>query len=99
MSVATWLEATMVVDRKGGPVSGSRCEDFVCEAKIELMPVSHSQAALERGVWRMFGCGIHPAGLNDGDCFAYAPAKETHEPLLFKGNHFSRTDIKPALKD
>ena len=43
--------------------------------------------------------GHHPARLNFGDCFAYGVAKAAGEPLLFKGNDFSQTDIEPALKD
>ena len=88
MSAANWREATMVIDRKGGPVSVSLFEDFVREAKIKLMPVSVSQAELARGAWRMFGRGIHPTGSNNDDGFAYALAKETRKPILFKGNHF-----------
>lgn len=99
MSVANWLEATMVVDRRGGALSISRFEDFLRSAEIELIPVSVSQATIARRAWRIFGRGIHPARLNYGDCFAYALAKETREPLLFKGNDFAQTDIEPALKD
>jgi ribonuclease VapC len=99
MSVANWLEATMVVDRKGTPVAISRFEDFIRDAKIELVPVSVSQAGTARSAWRTFGRGVHPAKLNFGDCFAYALAKETREPLLFKGDDFAQTDVEPALKD
>lgn len=99
MSVANWLEATMVVDRRGSAISISHFEDFLRDATIELMPVSVSQASIARMAWRTFGRGIHPARLNYGDCFAYALAKESREPLLFKGNDFAQTDIEPALKD
>ena len=58
-----------------------------------------SQAGLARSAWRIFGRGVHPAKLNFGDCFAYALAKETREPLLFKGRDFAQTDVEPALKD
>lgn len=99
MSVANWLEATMVVDRRGTALSISRFEDFLRDAQIELIPVSLSQATIARRAWATFGRGAHPAGLNYGDCFAYALAKETSEPLLFKGQDFAQTDIEPALKD
>jgi ribonuclease VapC len=99
MSVSNWLEATMVVDRRGNDLAITRFEDFMQTAEIELMPVSISQATIARRAWRMFGRGSHPARLNYGDCFAYALAKETREPLLFKGNDFAQTDIEPALKD
>lgn len=99
MSVANWLEATMGVDRRGTPVAVARFEEFVRGARIELTPVSASQAGIARSAWRMFGRGAHPARLNFGDCFAYALAKETREPLLFKGGDFSQTDVEPALRD
>lgn len=98
MSVANWLEAGMVMDRRGTPVAASRFDDFIREARIELTPVSPAQATLARGAHRMFGRGVHPARLNFGDCFAYALAKDAHEPLLFKGADFAQTDIEPALK-
>jgi ribonuclease VapC len=99
MSVSNWLEATMVVDRRGNDLAITRFEDFMQTAEIELMPVSISQATIARRAWRMFGRGSHPARLNYGDCFAYALAKETREPLLFKGNDFAQTDVESALKD
>ena len=99
MSVANWLESTMVVDRRGSALSISHFEEFMRDAAIECMPVSVSQASIARLAWRTFGRGVHPAQLNYGDCFAYALAKETREPLLFKGNDFTQTDIEPALKD
>jgi ribonuclease VapC len=97
MSVSNWLEATMVVDRRGTAVAVNRLEDFMQGARVELMPVSVSQATIARRAWRTFGRGIHPARLNYGDCFAYALAKETGEALLFKGSDFSQTDVEPAL--
>nr|WP_294551390.1 type II toxin-antitoxin system VapC family toxin [uncultured Rhodopila sp.] len=99
MSVSNWLEATMVVDRRGNPLAVQWLEDFMSGAGIELMPVSVSQGELARRAWRTFGRGVHPARLNYGDCFAYALAKETREPLLFKGNDFTQTDVEPALRD
>jgi ribonuclease VapC len=98
MSVSNWLEATMVVDRRGNALAIDRLEDFMQDAEIEVMPVSVSQGALARRAWRTYGRGVHPARLNYGDCFAYALAKETHEPLLFKGNDFAQTDVESALK-
>jgi ribonuclease VapC len=99
MSVSNWLEATMVVDRKGNALAVNWFEDFMRNAQIELMPVSVSQATIARAAWRTFGRGNHPAKLNYGDCFAYALAKETGESLLFKGNDFAQTDVESALKD
>ena len=99
MSVSNWLEATMVVDRRGTLFAADRLEEFMQDAAIELTPVSISQATIARRAWRTFGRGVHPARLNYGDCFAYALAKESREPLLFKGNDFAQTDVVPALKD
>jgi ribonuclease VapC len=99
MSVSNWLEATMVVDRRGNGVAASLFEGFMQDARIELMAVSLAQAGIARTAWRTYGRGSHSARLNYGDCFAYALAKETREPLLFKGTDFAQTDIEPALKD
>lgn len=63
---------------------------------IELEPVTVDQLAAARYAWRRFGKGNHAAGLNFGDCFAYALADVTREPLLFKGDDFARTDIRAA---
>lgn len=65
---------------------------------LEVVPVTRGQAELARAAYRTFGKGNHPAGLNFGDCFAYALARESGDPLLFKGDDFNRTDIEPALK-
>lgn len=99
MSVSNWLEATMVVDRRGNAIAANWFDEFMKNVQIELVPVSVSQAAIARHAWRVFGRGVHPARLNYGDCFAYALAKETREPLLFKGDDFAQTDVEPALKD
>jgi ribonuclease VapC len=99
MSVSNWFEATMVIDRRGNTEAVNRLDDFMQRARIEVMPISVSQGEIARRAWRTYGRGIHPARLNYGDCFAYALAKETREPLLFKGNDFAQTDLEPALKD
>ncbi len=63
----------------------------------EIVAVTADQARVARTAYQLYGRGRHPAALNYGDCFSYALAKVTGEPLLFKGNDFSQTDIKPAL--
>jgi ribonuclease VapC len=70
---------------------------FLRRAGIAVEPFTVAQAQLARQAFHDFGKGRHPAGLNFGDCFAYALAKSTGEPLLFKGNDFRQTDIAPAL--
>ena len=70
---------------------------LMADAAIEVAPFTAEQAALAREGWRRFGKGRHPAGLNLGDCFAYALAQERGEPLLFKGEDFALTDVRRAL--
>ena len=65
-------------------------------AGIVWPPVTTEQVKAARVAWRRFGKGNHPARLNLGDCFAYALARTAGEPLLFKGDDFSRTDIEAA---
>ncbi|MCY3643908.1 MAG: type II toxin-antitoxin system VapC family toxin [Acidimicrobiaceae bacterium] len=69
---------------------------FIHEAGIKLEAVTAEHAQAARRAWRRFGKGNHPAGLNFGDCFAYALAEATREPLLFKGGDFDLTDINTA---
>jgi ribonuclease VapC len=74
-----------------------RFDDFVREAQLVIEPVTEDQARLAREAYRDFGRGSgHPARLNFGDCFAYALAKASNEPLLFKGDDFAQTNVTPA---
>ena len=66
-------------------------------AQIEIVGMNTDQAEIARSAWRNYGKGNHPAGLNIGDCCAYVMAKYSGEPLLFKGNDFSQTDIQSAI--
>ena len=93
MSVVALLEAALVVESRGGPAAGQDLDLFLQEAEIELVPVTPEQTAVARLAWRRYGKGNHPAALNFGDCFAYALAQETGEPLLFKGEDFLLTDV------
>ena len=96
MSVANFLEAAIVLESRSGAATGHELDAFLEEAAIELEPVTPDQAHAARRAWRRFGKGNHPAGLNFGDCFAYALAEVTREPLLFKGQDFALTDIDAA---
>ena len=96
MSVANALEAFMVAERRGGAASGDDVDRFFQRFAIELVPVTTEQLEAARRAWRRFGRGNHPAALNFGDCFAYALAETTGEPLLFKGGDFSKTDVAAA---
>ncbi len=96
MSAVALLEAAMVVEGKGGNAAGRQLDTFLDKAEIELMPVTLEHVEAARRAWRRFGKGNHPAALNFGDCFAYALARTTGEPLLFKGGDFALTDIEAA---
>ena len=96
MSAATLLETSIVLESRSGPASGYELDAFLEQAGIELEPVTPEQAQAARRAWRRFGKGNHPSGLNFGDCFAYALAETTREPLLFKGGDFELTDIEVA---
>ena len=97
MSVVGLLEAAMVIESRGGVTAGHELDVLLDKASVELVAVTSEQATAARHAWRRFGKGNHPAGLNFGDCFAYALANVTGEPLLFKGDDFARTDIAAAL--
>ncbi len=96
MSVVNYLEAAIVLESRSGAAAGHELDSFLEEAAIELAPVTPEHAQAARRAWRRFGKGNHPAGLNFGDCFAYALAESAREPLLFKGGDFARTDIESA---
>jgi ribonuclease VapC len=97
-SAVTYVEAAIVIDSGGDPIATRRFDDFFQEARIDVEPVTVEQAEIAREAYRDFGKGRHRAGLNFGDCFAYALAKVTGEPLLFKGDDFRHTDLEPALE-
>ena len=96
MSAIALLEAAMVVESRGGAKAGHELDVLLEKAAVELVPVTSEHANAARHAWRRFGKGNHRAALNFGDCFAYALAKTTGEPLLFKGKDFTHTDIEPA---
>ncbi len=96
ISAANYLEAAIVVDNNNNPVLSRRLNDLLRDLKMEIEAVTVVQAETARQAYRDFGKGRHRAGLNFGDCFAYALAKEKDEPLLFKGDDFRHTDIEVA---
>lgn len=99
ISAANFLEAAIVIDGSRDPIASRRFNDLLREAGVLIAPVTERQARIARAAYRDFGKGSgHPARLNFGDCFAYALAKATGEPLLFKGEDFTHTDITPALQ-
>jgi ribonuclease VapC len=94
ISAASYLEAAVVIDNRGDVLAQREFDRFIRRAGIEVVAVDLEQAEIARQAYRDFGKGRHAAGLNFGDCFSYALAKFTDEPLLFKGADFSRTDVK-----
>jgi ribonuclease VapC len=96
ISAANFVELSMVIEGQLGPEAGRQLDIFFRRAEIVIEVVTVEQAHLARQAFLDFGKGRHPAQLNFGDCFAYALARATGEPLLFKGTDFSKTDIRKA---
>ena len=97
ISVASYVELSIVIENQLGPEGMRQAEAFFRRAGITIEPVTVEHGELARQAFLDFGKGRHEAGLNFGDCFSYALAKATGEPLLFKGNDFLMTDIEAAL--
>jgi ribonuclease VapC len=98
MSAANFVEAAIVIDASRDPIATRRLDDLISEAQLVIEPVTEAQARIAREAYRDFGRGSgHPAKLNFGDCFAYALARGTGEPLLFIGNDFALTDVASAI--
>lgn len=93
ISAASVLESGMVLESKRGESAGREFDLFLVRANLEVVSVDAEQIEIARSAWRSFGKGRHPAGLNFGDCFTYALAKESGEPVLAKGRDFVLTDI------
>ncbi|MGH3730883.1 MAG: type II toxin-antitoxin system VapC family toxin [Micromonosporaceae bacterium] len=96
MSTASLVETAIVIESRYGEPGGRELDLWLHRAGIDLVPFNPEHAEVARLAYRQFGKGRHAAGLNYGDCFAYALAKVSGEPLLFKGNDFARTDITSA---
>jgi ribonuclease VapC len=95
MSAAALLETAIVVESRLGEAGGRELDLPIHKAQITLVPFTAEQAEIARAAYRRYGKGRHPAGLNYGDCFAYALTKTSGDPLLFKGNDFPQTDVTP----
>ncbi len=94
MSAGTLAEAMIVADRR---LIGEDMKQLIDGLGIEVVSVTPARAVAVHASYQSWGKGIHPAGLNFGDCFAYALARERDCPLLFVGQDFSKTDVKAAL--
>jgi len=97
MSVFSVLETSIVIEAKKGEAGGRELDLLLHRAHIETVGMDPEQGEIARIAWQRFGKGRHPAGLNIGDCCAYALAKYSGEPLLFKGDDFSKTDIEQVI--
>jgi ribonuclease VapC len=93
ISAATLVEAGILVEARRGESAGRELDLLLHRAGMVCVAVDERQATLARRAWRTFGKGRHPAGLNYGDCFSYALARVSGEPLLFKGADFAQTDV------
>jgi ribonuclease VapC len=93
MSAASLLESSIVLDCRYGDKAFENLDGFIIRTGIEIVPVSAAQAQVARDAFRKYGKGRHKTGLNFGDCFSYALAKVSGEPLLHKGNDFTFTDL------
>ena len=98
LSAASYVEAAMVLEMRNRIRPKAMLDDFVEKYEIRIEPVTVEQAMFAIDAFRKYGKGIHKARLNYGDCFTYALVKAMREPLLFKGNDFSQTDLVPAVR-
>ena len=92
------LEASIVLERRYGEAGGTELDLLIQRLQIQVVPFDMEQLEWARYAFRRYGKGRHKAGLNFGDCFSYALAKSTGEPLLFTGEDFRATDIAPAIR-
>ena len=97
VSAASAFEVSIVAIGRNGPTIESEVDTLFTRCSAEIVPLTVEQVTLARQAFLNFGKGRHRARLNFGDCFSYALAKHLNEPLLFKGNDFSHTDIVSAL--
>lgn len=97
LSAANFVETSLVVESQIGPVGLRELDALIRRGGIKIEAVTEEQAFIARQAFTDYGKGRHPAALNFGDCFAYALAKASREPLLFKGRDFRETDVAAAL--
>ena len=98
IAAPTLLETAIVAEGRTLPGMAEKLDALMGAIRPEIVPFTAEHVSLARDAWRRYGKGRHRAGLNLGDCFAYALAKERGQALLFKGDDFAATDIEPAIK-
>lgn len=94
MSVVSFVEASLVIHHRHRIDGLLDFDLLISKAGIELVSCDANQAYVARSAFRIYGKGEHPSNLTFGDCFSYALAKTRNEPLLYKGQDFSQTDIE-----
>lgn len=97
LSAASLLEAGIVMLARRGDAGARELDSLVRISGLEIVPVTAEQVALARYAYATFGKGRHRAGLDFGDCFSYALARDRGAPLLFKGDDFGHTDVDPVV--
>jgi ribonuclease VapC len=98
MSAASYLETAIVIDCLRSPTQSARLDELIDQMDMVIEPVTAEQAKIARQAYRDYGKGSgHPANLNFGDCFSYALARAKREPILYKGDDFVHTDLRPAV--
>ena len=97
MSAVSVLESSIVIEARKGAAGGRELDLFLHRGRIDVVPFNANQVELARDAYRRYGKGYHRAALNFGDCCAYALAAASGEPLLFKGDDFTHTDIPKVL--
>jgi ribonuclease VapC len=98
MSAANFVEVAMVIDGRGDAVASHQLDNLITHTRIRIEPVDEAQAKVARQAFRDYGKGSgHPARLNFGDCFSYALASVTGQPLLYPGDDFGHTDVTSAV--
>jgi len=97
VSAACYVEAGIVMAARNGVAGVHELKLFLTLASIAVAPVDEQQARIALDAFQSYGKGVHPAGLNYGDCFSYALSTVTAEPLLFKGNDFAQTDVASVM--
>lgn len=97
ISAASLVEAGIVLQARFGDHGERELDLLIQRARVDVVPLTEEHAELARRAYRRFGKGLHPAGLNYGDCFAYALARALNEPLLFAGEDFGKTDVGVAV--
>lgn len=98
MSTASYLETAIVIERRYGEPGGRELDLWLHRAAVDLVAVHLEQADAARVAYRRYGKGTHRASLNYGDCFSYALAKISGQPLLYKGDDFVHTDILAVVE-